>query len=211
MEPTIHVLKASGRLAPHEQAIRDVSRETFAKIGTKLKLHVLDVIVCDNPERAIRETGVGGFTPNKYTIYVNVDPGRGDFEQVIVNELPRTLAHEAHHAARWASVGYGDTLLEAMVSEGLADHFDMEVTGGEVPLWARALSAEQMQEMSVRAQKEYDAKPFNEAAWAFGSKELNIPRWTTYSLGFELVGRYIEKTGKKASELVNTPAKDFIA
>ncbi|MES0476805.1 MULTISPECIES: DUF2268 domain-containing putative Zn-dependent protease [Citrobacter freundii complex] len=42
-----------------------------------------------------------------------------------------------HHAARWQGPGYGSTLGEALVSKGLADHFSLELFGGEPELWER--------------------------------------------------------------------------
>ena len=50
-----------------------------------------------------------------------------------------------HHCARWGTVGYGETLLEAMISEGLAEHFDIEVNKTKPTMWATALDKKNLE------------------------------------------------------------------
>jgi uncharacterized protein YjaZ len=201
----------SESLLPSKGLIDAVALPVCKKIEAALDLPEVEVIVRDNPEGVIPEIGVGGYSPDAEKLFIWLDPNYANFENAIRQNLPGTLAHEAHHTARWGSVGYGETLLEGVISEGLADHFDMEITGGGVPPWAREVSGNDLEVLLERAQKEFDSKEYDEKAWMFGSEEKNIPRWTGYSIGFELVKRYMAKSGKKASELVDTEAKEFIA
>jgi uncharacterized protein YjaZ len=41
-------------------------------------------------------------------------------------------------------------------------------------------------------------------------EERDIPRWSGYSLGFEITQEYMKESGKTAAELVTTPAKAFV-
>lgn len=48
-------------------------------------------------------------------------------------ELPATVAHELHHARRWAGPGYGHTLVKVPISEGLAQWHEHTERGGPPP------------------------------------------------------------------------------
>jgi hypothetical protein len=98
----------------------------------------VDVVFQDYPLAAIPSLGMGGFAPTGHLVQLSFDPGAEDFEELIVAHLPRTLAHELHHCARWRGPGYGRSLGDALVSEGLADHFDLEVNG-VIPIRGRKL------------------------------------------------------------------------
>ncbi len=86
-------------------------------------------------------------------------------------------------------------------------HFSVEVTGVEPPPWALALTPEQTAILGERAREAYDNPRYNHMAWSFGSEDLQIPRWTGYSLGFELVGDSLERNPTaKASALAAVPS-----
>src|SRR5690625_1970846 len=107
------------------------------RIERHLPLGHIDVVVERNPFAVIPELGVGGFSPSGHLVHVSLDPAHARFGEALEQHLPRTLAHELHHCARWRGPGYGRTLGEALVSEGLADHFDLEVHPGAEPYhWA---------------------------------------------------------------------------
>ena len=78
-------------------------------------------------------------------------------------------------------MSYGATLLDAMVSEGLADHFSLQVFPGEAPPWTAALDEAQRASFRARAAKELDTSPYPHAAWFFGAEE-DIPNWTDIDL-----------------------------
>jgi hypothetical protein len=203
----IHVLTGSGRLRAHGDRIR--SQVRAATGGALAHLSVdgeVDVVVRDDPRRVIPEWGIGGFAPDGHTVFVALDPDHERFEWAVERGLFATLAHELHHVARHQACGYGDTLFDALVSEGLADHFSIEVTGVEAPPWTVALTPEQAAELAARAREEYD-DAYNHWAWFFGSDELGIPRWTGYTLGFQLVGDYLDRhPAATASALATAPS-----
>jgi uncharacterized protein YjaZ len=209
MSYQIHILKASGRLDPFISDINEVIEQTLKPIEEKINLQKVDIVVVDQPHGAIPEVGLGGYAPNKNLLYVYTDPARESFKEIIHKELPRTIAHELHHCARWGAVGYGESLFEALISEGLAEHFDIEVNKGEPTQWATALNPEQIQELLKKSRSSFDDKKYNHSAWFFGSDKENIPRWAGYALGFHIVGDYMSRVGKTASELTETSADSF--
>lgn len=131
-----------------------------------------------------------------------------DLEAVIRSELSPTLAHEIHHAMRRRAIGYGSTLLQAVVSEGLADQFSIEVSPDYDPPWTRALTEEELAiwipEVLARSTGSY-----SHPEWFFGSG--SVPYWTGYAVGFELVRLFLEgHPDHRASTLVGEPETSFV-
>ncbi len=210
MGQRLHILEASGRLTPLVEEITLAVERVIGKIGSTLLLPPVDIVIVDNPEGSIPETGVGGRAYNAHFLVISVDPEFTRIHDVIGEEIESTLAHELHHCARMDAIGYGETLLEALVTEGLADHFDIEINGGMPKPWSNALSKGQVEDLLKKAAPEYRKRSYSHESWFFGSEEMGIPRWTGYSLGFKIVSDYLMKTGKKPSELVGIPASEFV-
>lgn len=101
---------------------------------------------------------------------------------------------------RWRDPGYGDTLGEAMIAEGLACLYEEQKTGN-VPIYAKIVLKESQIKL---ANKILDSKDYDHAEWFFGSKKID--RWFGYSYGYRLCKEYSKKTGKEASDLVNIPS-----
>jgi uncharacterized protein YjaZ len=82
--------------------------------------------------------------------------------------------------------GYGITLGEALVTEGLADHFAAEAFPDTPPQpWDHALSAEQEAELWRKAQPILDVPGgYNHPVWFRDSGSL--PRWAGYTLGYRI-------------------------
>jgi len=111
----------------------------LVRIAHHLPVTAEDVVITHNPLATIPELGIGGLSPNGYLVQPSVDPAHPDFWKALQVHLSRTLAHELHHCARWRDPGYGSSLGETLVSEGLADRFDLEVHPGAPPYhWANA-------------------------------------------------------------------------
>lgn len=135
-ELRLHILTASGRLVPWVREVDARANAAFDHVATLLALGSapVDVVVRDAPRFAISETGIGGRAWDSHTVFSSVDAAHVRVEGAIRFELSRLLAHELHHVARLRTVGYGRTLGEATISEGLADRFAVEAFAGEPPL-----------------------------------------------------------------------------
>lgn len=176
----------------------------------KERFSISDVIlhIEENPSKVIFENGVGGYTPDSNNIFLYFDSKNPNFEKDLELKIKSTITHEFNHAIRNRYFNWEeDTLLGAMITEGLADHFDIEVNGGEPKIWNTALSTEEIEEYLETAKEEFSSRDFDYGKWFFGSGY--IPRWTGYSLGFYLVGNYLKENNKKASEVTNQKAEDF--
>ena len=208
MAINLHILKASGKLEKLEEKIKDAFNGGLEKIQAKIILPSVDVVVDDDAQSTIPETGVGGFAPSAHILYIHLNPEFKDLENNLDFEIKSTLAHELCHCARWAVRGYGSTLLEALVSEGLADNFDIEVNNSSPKPWNTAIQQGELENLKQKAQKEFLYDEYDHKSWFFGSDE--IPRWAGYSLGYMIVGEYLKRTNRKASEFIDKEAKLFI-
>lgn len=193
-------LRQTPATAPHHALLRQQVVASLEVVRQRLPLPPLTVVIVDQPGAIIPEIGLGGYTPSASQVRLFVDPRREGFAEIIRHELLPLLAHELHHAARWRAVGYGFTLRDAAVSEGLADHFAHEVSGREPPPWSRAFDSAAMNRWLPEVTRQSRGF-YNHSAWFFGQGD-SIPRWTGYAVGYELVRRYLAAdTSRRAAAL----------
>lgn len=99
--------------------------------------------------------------------------------------LPRTVAHEVDHSVKTlGGPGVGATLLDSLVSEGVASAFDTAAFPGRPHPWTDAISPAQqctmwkLAEPLLRSDGRY-------CQWMFGF--AGVPHWTGFTLGNPIV------------------------
>ncbi len=202
-----HFPDAGGQLAPWLPQLHDLLNTAAARVTSFLPITQLDVLTYAT-DAVIPELGVNGFAEGPHLLHMKIDPRSPHLVQTIDSAVPALFAHEVHHCMRERSVGYGRTLRTALVSEGLACHFEAEIMG-QAPFYATALTTEQISDMTERMQPVMDAPWYNHSAWFFGNYAEAIPRHCGYSVGFALVGQHLARTNLSASAAVNLAAEAF--
>ncbi len=203
-----HILRASRRFEQYLPELETIMGDAVEQTGKHIPLHPIDIVVYDNPAHAIPGFAHGARTHNPYTIRISLDPLFLDFIKAVRKELPRSVSHELHHAVRWKAVGYGRTLMEVLVTEGLATCFEVELWGGKPSPWATAIKGKTFEKLWQKATQEFKNTSYNHNRWFFGSDDL--PRWAGYTLGHDLVRRYLAKhPTESAASLVATPAAEI--
>ncbi len=178
-----------------ESGFRDGSRLNIEHLGADK----IDVIFINNPYSVIPEQGIGGYAPGPYNIYISLDPKNKSFTH---QDILLTMLHEAHHCMRSRKPGYGNTLGEAMVSEGLATLCESEYSG-EVPIYGKVnIKKDEIKKAFKNLDNDYVHND-----WFFGSKD--IQRWFAYTYGYRLCKSYSEKSGKSSVQLMHEDAKVF--
>jgi len=208
-----HILTASNDISLYSDELKSIAEATIASVEKLLPIKNVDIVFYDNPGATIDEIGgIGGITPNANVIFISLNPRHPDFKKALKDELGFLLAHELHHTIRWQKEVEGDTLLEAMVFEGLADHFAQEVTRRDKPsVYSCALTPEQKKIFLKKASEEWSRPNYNNSLWFFGSNPDIIPRWTGYTIGYDLVGAYLRANpGSSASKLADSDASLFL-
>ncbi len=197
-----YIANSTGELDNLVEMINKSLNKVIPIVEKELKAEKIDVIFISAAALAIPEYGIGGNSPGPNHLYVSFDPNSDKITQDGLNE---TLFHEIHHCMRWRNPGYGETLGEAMISEGMACLYEEEHCG-KAPIYAKiSLEADQL----TKAKKLINSKTYNHGEWFFGAK--NIDRWFGYSLGYKICKDHSISTGKKASELVHISAQEILS
>ena len=155
-------------------------------IGSLLPLSLVKLHVFIDDDQAIPEFGVGGYCENASQIDIALSPGR---ESDWKTHLPRTIAHEWHHLARWRGPGYGTTLPQVIISEGLAQHFEMDCFPGPPSFYSSYLSDEKRSTILTTFISEFHESAFDHARWFFGKGEFLFQ--AGYDLSFYVIGKYL--------------------
>jgi len=210
MNINLHILKATGRLNPFIEQIETEFNNSVNQISKLIPIFDVDVVVYDYPYMAIPELGIGAETKSQYLINIYIDPEFPKLSDSISKGFKGTLAHELHHALRSKTINSFQNLLGALISEGLADHFEMEINNNLPNLWDKTLNEEDLEKFKKLAEEQYFNENYSYSDWFYGSSK-DIPRWTGYSLGFYLVEKYLKNhPNQKTSDLYNVKAEEFI-
>jgi uncharacterized protein YjaZ len=171
----------------------------------------VDVVVRDAPALTIPEIGVSGVAPDNHTIFINLDPLHSKFDQAVDTELAQTIAHELHHVARRRAGCRGTTLWAAIVNEGLADHFSVELYRSQPPpIWSLALPGTTLDDVMRRAAAEHESDSYDHGVWFLGRDLTILPRWAGYAIGWRVVSDYLERhPDVPPSRLANLSADAF--
>ena len=208
---TLHWLQAAGSLAPWRSRIRAEIDAAFTAIAGVIRPPRVDIVIHQIPHWPVPELGFGGATPSLNTIFLGFDTAHPAMEQRLAGGLRRVVVHEAHHALRQAGPGYGTRLAEALVSEGLADHFTLEVLGGDPDPWCRALGDGDLARAALAAEPVLWDPALDVARWFRGDR-LGPQPWSGYSLGWWLVDRYLaQMPDGRPSRLAGVAAEQVVA
>jgi hypothetical protein len=217
MRWTLHFLEAEGSLGPWRERLQAEAAETYdrleALLRTTVPMSAIDIIVQRVAGGVIPEIGIGGSCYRQSCMAVTLDPDNPNFAAGLESGyFARTLAHELHHCLRYGGPGYGRTLGEALVSEGLADHFDCQAHGGDGQPWNHALTPQQWRPLLQRAEAALSDPLYDHDAWFFGAGGAEVlPRWAGYTIAYHLVAAYLDAhPDARPSQLVHTEAAGII-
>lgn len=112
-----YIANSTGELDNLTAMINESLALVIPIVEKELGADKIDIIFISAAALVIPEYGIGGNSPGPNHIYVSFDPQSAEITQEGLNE---TLFHELHHCMRWRNPGYGETLAEAMISEGIA-------------------------------------------------------------------------------------------
>ena len=204
---TLHLVNARGQLAPHVPMIRQLCADAEDRLAQVTAVPTLDIVISaasGMPEPLF----VSGHCYEPGVIGMRIDTGQPQAAERLPGELLKTLFHEAHHALRWDGPGYGSTLGEALVTEGLAQRFLHEMMDCPPEPWEDAVPAAECEAHRSRARAAFDDADYDHGAWFYGQSEL--PEWLGYTLGRRMVDRYLSQhPGATALSLAHAEAKDF--
>ncbi|MEK7602964.1 MAG: DUF2268 domain-containing putative Zn-dependent protease [Patescibacteria group bacterium] len=198
----LHILDAAGSLNKLRAAIDTAFTESLASLPKNFVVNNVDIVVQDLPTWVVPELGIVGHTYSGHIIHISLDSNR-DVAHV---NIVKTIIHELHHAARWQSVGFGSTLGEAIVSEGLACLLEEEICG-ETPIYSKVKISKKN---VTQVQAEMNKEQYDRSKWFFGSQK-DIPRWFGYTYGYEICKKYANLNNTSASKMVSLKARKILS
>ncbi|KTS06440.1 hypothetical protein SB2_22010 [Methylobacterium radiotolerans] len=206
----LHWLEASGDLGPWRSTVAEEVEIARKAVAGALPVSPLDILVQRLPSAVIPETGTTGQAIHGRLFSLTIDPDNPNFAHALRDgDLRRTVAHEAHHCMRMAGPGYGWTLGEALVSEGLAGQFVSRLFNSPPEPWECAVTDEvlaaNLPDNATLVGNEHDHR-----AWFFGFGG-RYPRWLGYTLGYRIVGDWLKTVGDLSGDAwVNVLAHEVI-
>lgn len=167
----------------NKKLLKKVVRKHAKIAAKKLGIDLINIVIYPNHDLTIPKVGSGGFAPNSEWIRIAIDPclENKEVEHVIKNIVPLSVYHEMNHVARWRKPGYGNSLIDVIISEGLAIIFAEENWNLFKAPWSEYSQREinKFLELFNRRDKKKDLK-YNHAEWFFGKGK---PNWLGYKLG----------------------------
>jgi uncharacterized protein YjaZ len=115
----------------------------------------------------------------------------GSLKRSLTTYRVEALAHEIDHSVRIeAGPGFGNTLLEELVTEGMSSAFDIQVQPTDIPPWTRALTRQQGRTLWTRARPLLNQTGLYDQ-WFFGGGD--VPHWTAFQIGYHIVRDYLNR------------------
>jgi uncharacterized protein YjaZ len=137
--------------------------------------------------------------------------------------LPVAAAHELNHIVRFNFEPWtpATTVGQYMIAEGLAEAFGVEVVGDEslVGPYSSALSPEQMEAVKPKFRDALEVSGFDVirgyifgdwAAEQFGYQKQGLPDYAGYTLGYQVLKAFKQRTGKTATEAAYLPWQEIV-
>ncbi len=204
----IHILDAQNRLQPFKSLIRDSAKRAIEQISTRLS-PVLDICFSDSPDHCNPELGIGGGAFSPRLLHVFLDPTNDKIVSSIDKELLAVLAHEVHHCVRMEQIA-DSTLADRLVTEGLACHFEVEMTGNASPSFLPVETLQSWDKHFTKMRPIMHGEDFCEGTMFLGKRPGEFPKYAGYAVGFGLVGKYLSSEEVSAAECVTLPTSRFI-
>lgn len=207
----ILLTEANGNLSDKKEMIEKAVEVAEEYVFPKLKIDWdIDVLITNRlHDIIIPEDGVGGLTITADFIEFAINQ-----EKATENLISEMLVHELCHAARWGKNNeLISSLLDSIISEGIATYFEAELikNRNERTVFIQTILErpdEENEKILDQVRDRLDSNEYDYNAIFFTGNN-KLPRWSGYSLGFYLVKKYLEKTGKTIEEAFADKYVDF--
>jgi uncharacterized protein YjaZ len=149
--------------------------------------------------------GVGGFSPWKNIILIDINPRAKGWETALKN----SICHEYNHSVAYTFHKW-ESLLDSIIFEGLAEHFRRQVVGGKRAPWTKVVSQKECKIYFSELKKRLNSKSHQLYEEVFFGKS-NYPFWFGYSLGYNIVRSFFQKNKEKSwAEIIKIKPKDIL-
>jgi len=189
------------------RAVKTAEEYTFSRLNIDWDVNV--VITNRLYNIVISEDGVGGRTYTGDFITLGIDE-----KTTTEGNISEMLSHELCHAARWGkNAEWIKCLFDGMINEGIATYFEAELakTRDEKQFFIKTImnrSDRENEKILEFLKGQLDSREYDYNMIFYTGNE-KLPRWSGYSVGYYLVKKYLEKTGKKIEDAFTDNYDDF--
>lgn len=153
----------------------------------------------------IPETGETAYAVLPNSVGWLVDPDHpGSVTATIARELRATLYHEFHHLVRYAYVGEGKSVMDGVVTEGMATVFERDAAGASPP-WG-AYPKDAMNWLIELGSLPPDA----DVRYWLTQRHPDGRRWIGMRAGTYLVDQAMRLTGQSSADLVAKSTEEIV-
>lgn len=131
-----------------------------------------------------------------------------NINDIINVDLPLAIHHEFSHVVRANTVGYGETLLDSFIDEGIACFVEQSIMPKRKIPYIQKIDNEQA--LWLEAKKHLSQKISSKlhSDWFFGTGAL--PNWIGYRLGYLIVRQFMNKNNISFDKLVRMSSKKIL-
>lgn len=193
------------------ERIKKETAKAIIEVAKYLPVAEVDITLGHLPKNI--DTGVAsGSSANKHEVTIALNVRHHDFKKCLPIELPKVIAHELYHTVRTRKNKYPETLVEMIIEEGLAIHFEIEVYGGKPPAYAKRLNDTVLKKTIEMARKSFHSTRFSQDNWFHSGNTKKIPRSVGYCIGYYLVKNLLKDNPKiSPSKLITKNTKYFLS
>jgi hypothetical protein len=186
-----------------EAAIKMAENYAVSKLGIDNEINVIFTPLFD----FIPEDHIGGHTYSDGFITVTIDM---ESEYISAESIFETICYELCHATRWAkNPEYISSMADSMIFEGLAIAFESQailenkITNSQFFMnYVKKIPKTKIEKILYTLKDQLNSKEYNRSKIFFkGDSDLDLPRWSGYAVGYYIVQKYLEQTGKKPNEI----------
>jgi hypothetical protein len=206
----ITVLNSSGKLSEYSSLLENTIGSALNRISEFFELSSIDITVSPFQKGEESPSGLGGYALSEHRVELLVDCSRSDIDEVIETELLEVLAHELHHALRLSFHMPTGTLLQQLVMEGLACHFEHSVTNGKPSSLFKYLANYDWRIGLEKMSHLLETTDFSLDKLFLGSHPEEFPKYAGYWIGYNLVAEYARVNNATEVEMVGLNASCFL-
>jgi uncharacterized protein YjaZ len=174
---------------------------------------IITTLIPEDEEKwhIIPSLGIGGRAFSSTEIRLYFDPEHPAVVESLSQQGARQVAHEINHTARFQGNKIGNSLLDAIITEGLATYYEERWEGEYLAMpWGNALTPAQIVNEWQKAKSELEKSNYDYRGWFFG-RNSGHPQWTGYSLGTAIVNEYFKKHPKdKMAKVVRKNSREIL-
>lgn len=193
--------ESNENLSGKKELILDTIKKAEEYAFPRLKIDWSIDVVVRNVRRShsnIKDC-VSGHTYEDNLIVLNIEDGFREFE------ISEVLIHELCHAARWGKNNeWMKTLYDVLIFEGLAVKLadDFSKNNPEQQFYMKTIinRSDEENEKILNLLSDQLQNSSYDYDHIFTGNDTDLPYWAGYSLGYYLVNRYLEKSGKTIEE-----------